>query len=88
MNDSGRDKVAFLQTQNQNMEDTQPPVIAPKNEEQPRVAPSASATRLSAAASGPNIVGVHYKIGRKIGEGSFGIIYEGKSLSCGCESAQ
>ena len=24
-----------------------------------------------------NIVGVHYKIGRKIGEGSFGIIYEG-----------
>ena len=26
-----------------------------------------------------NMVGVHYKIGRKIGEGSFGIIYEGKS---------
>lgn len=25
-----------------------------------------------------NVVGVHYKIGRKIGEGSFGIIYEGK----------
>jgi hypothetical protein len=27
--------------------------------------------------SGNNVVGVHYKIGRKIGEGSFGIIYEG-----------
>lgn len=25
-----------------------------------------------------NIVGVHYKIGKKLGEGSFGIIYEGK----------
>ena len=29
--------------------------------------------------SSTNVVGVHYKIGRKIGEGSFGIIYEGKS---------
>lgn len=27
-----------------------------------------------------NIVGVHYKIGKKIGEGSFGIIYEGFEL--------
>lgn len=26
---------------------------------------------------GNNVIGVHYKIGRKIGEGSFGIIYEG-----------
>lgn len=25
-----------------------------------------------------NIVGDHYKVGKKIGEGSFGIIYEGK----------
>jgi len=30
--------------------------------------------------SSPNVVGVHYKVGRKIGEGSFGIIYEGKKL--------
>lgn len=29
--------------------------------------------------SSSNVVGVHYKVGRKIGEGSFGIIYEGKS---------
>lgn len=27
--------------------------------------------------STPNIVGSHYKVLRKIGEGSFGIIYEG-----------
>ncbi|KAI7876658.1 casein kinase I [Mucor mucedo] len=27
-----------------------------------------------------NIVGVHYKVGKKIGEGSFGIIYEGTNL--------
>jgi casein kinase 1 len=26
------------------------------------------------------IVGSHYKIGKKIGEGSFGVIYEGVSL--------
>lgn len=28
--------------------------------------------------SSNNIVGVHYKVGKKIGEGSFGVIYEGK----------
>ncbi|GAN10751.1 casein kinase I [Mucor ambiguus] len=38
----------------------------------------------SAAAASPgnshNVVGVHYKVGKKIGEGSFGIIYEGINL--------
>ncbi|KAI8967512.1 kinase-like domain-containing protein [Mycotypha africana] len=38
----------------------------------------------SAAAANPgnshNVVGVHYKVGKKIGEGSFGIIYEGVNL--------
>jgi casein kinase 1 len=24
-----------------------------------------------------NVVGVHYRVGRKIGEGSFGVIFEG-----------
>ncbi|KAJ2025064.1 hypothetical protein GGI09_008346, partial [Coemansia sp. S100] len=24
----------------------------------------------------PNIVGVHYRVGKRIGEGSFGVIYE------------
>ncbi|KAI7866741.1 kinase-like domain-containing protein [Spinellus fusiger] len=27
-----------------------------------------------------NVVGVHYRVGRKIGEGSFGIVYEGTNL--------
>ncbi|KAI8368521.1 kinase-like domain-containing protein [Blakeslea trispora] len=38
----------------------------------------------SAATASPgnshNVVGVHYKVGKKIGEGSFGIIYEGINL--------
>jgi serine/threonine protein kinase len=33
-----------------------------------------------AKSSSPNVVGVHYKVGRKIGEGSFGVIYEGVNL--------
>lgn len=32
------------------------------------------------AQTSSNIVGVHYKIGKKIGEGSFGVIYEGVNL--------
>lgn len=28
--------------------------------------------------SSHNVVGVHYRVGKKIGEGSFGIIYEGE----------
>ena len=28
-----------------------------------------------------NIVGVHYRVGKKIGEGSFGVIFEG---ACVC----
>lgn len=27
---------------------------------------------------GTNIVGVHYRVGKKIGEGSFGVIFEGE----------
>lgn len=30
--------------------------------------------------SSNNIVGVHYRVGKKIGEGSFGVIFEGTSL--------
>ncbi|PVU87987.1 hypothetical protein BB560_006411, partial [Smittium megazygosporum] len=28
----------------------------------------------------PNVVGVHYRVGKRIGEGSFGVIYEGTNL--------
>ncbi|KAF7721878.1 casein kinase I [Apophysomyces ossiformis] len=34
----------------------------------------------SSIAAASNVVGVHYKVGRKLGEGSFGIIYEGTNL--------
>ncbi|KAI9015323.1 kinase-like domain-containing protein [Phycomyces nitens] len=34
----------------------------------------------SSIISSINVVGVHYKVGNKIGEGSFGIIYEGTNL--------
>lgn len=37
-------------------------------------------TNSSNSVSSSNVVGVHYKVGRKIGEGSFGIIYEGINL--------
>jgi casein kinase 1 len=30
---------------------------------------------------GGGIVGTHYRVGKKIGEGSFGIVFEGKSAS-------
>ncbi len=32
----------------------------------------------SHSSSSSNIVGVHYKVGKKIGEGSFGVIFEGE----------
>ena len=28
----------------------------------------------------PSVVGVHFKVNKKIGEGSFGVIFEGKIL--------
>ncbi|KAF7726872.1 casein kinase I [Apophysomyces ossiformis] len=34
----------------------------------------------SVPSSSHNVVGVHYRVGKKIGEGSFGIIYEGTNL--------
>ena len=43
-------------------------------------ATGASQNTARQSTSANNVVGVHYKIGRKIGEGSFGIIYEGKPL--------
>jgi casein kinase 1 len=34
----------------------------------------------SHSSSSSNIVGVHYRVGKKIGEGSFGVIFEGTNL--------
>lgn len=33
------------------------------------------------SSSNSNIIGVHFRVGRKIGEGSFGVIFEGEFLS-------
>lgn len=40
--------------------------------------PGANLTGHSSSSSS-NVVGVHYKVGKKIGEGSFGVIFEGES---------
>ncbi|CAK4028005.1 Casein kinase I 1 [Lecanosticta acicola] len=34
----------------------------------------------ASASSSSNVVGVHYRVGKKIGEGSFGVIFEGTNL--------
>ncbi|KAJ2958503.1 hypothetical protein NQZ79_g5917 [Umbelopsis isabellina] len=41
--------------------------------------PSAAESATSSSSSS-NVVGVHYRVGKKIGEGSFGVIYEGTNL--------
>ena len=33
-----------------------------------------------ASSTSSNVVGVHYRVGKKIGEGSFGVIFEGTNL--------
>lgn len=38
-------------------------------------------TSQSHSSSTANIVGIHYRVGKKIGEGSFGVIFEGLSPS-------
>lgn len=40
----------------------------------------APSTAVNSPGNSHNVVGVHYKVGKKIGEGSFGIIYEGVNL--------
>jgi casein kinase 1 len=42
--------------------------------------PGAHLSGGSHSSSSSNIVGVHYKVGKKIGEGSFGVIFEGTNL--------
>ena len=41
---------------------------------------SASHSSHSSNAHSSNVVGVHYRVGKKIGEGSFGVIFEGQNL--------
>lgn len=39
---------------------------------------NATGTGSSSSSGSSNVVGVHYKVGKKIGEGSFGVIFEGE----------
>lgn len=39
-----------------------------------------TASTAAMASSSSNVVGVHYRVGKKIGEGSFGVIFEGTNL--------
>lgn len=41
---------------------------------------SKGASSTMASSSSSNVVGVHYRVGKKIGEGSFGVIFEGTNL--------
>lgn len=34
----------------------------------------------SSSTGSNNVVGIHYRVGKKIGEGSFGVIFEGTNL--------
>lgn len=46
------------------------------------IGPSSSCSTMSHAhsSSTANLVGVHYRVGKKIGEGSFGVIFEGNDI--------
>ncbi len=35
---------------------------------------------MASGSASSNVVGVHYRVGKKIGEGSFGVIFEGTNL--------
>jgi serine/threonine protein kinase len=48
--------------------------------ELPPINTNSNLTSADKKSTSPNVVGVHYRVGRKIGEGSFGVIYEGINL--------
>ena len=56
-----------------------PPLCPPPRRRCPQRRPPQMASH-SHPSSTANIVGVHYRVGRKIGEGSFGVIFEGTNL--------
>ncbi|KAI9300425.1 kinase-like domain-containing protein [Cunninghamella echinulata] len=41
---------------------------------------SSHQTSTSSQHSSNNVVGVHYRVGKRLGEGSFGVLYEGTNL--------
>ena len=53
----------------------------------PHVIASSSAHHSSQSATSNGVVGNHFRVGKKIGEGSFGVVFEG-ALACLCRSFQ
>ncbi|KAF9448320.1 kinase-like protein [Macrolepiota fuliginosa MF-IS2] len=47
----------------------------------PHVVASSSSSHPSQSSTGHGIVGNHYRVGKKIGEGSFGVVFEGTKIS-------
>src|SRR5450432_2430722 len=45
-----------------------------------RASSSSNVVGTNRASSSSNVVGVHYRLGKKIGEGSFGVVFEGVNL--------
>lgn len=45
-----------------------------------QVVPSGSSSHTGGLSSDRQTVGVHYRVGKKVGEGSFGVIFEGTNL--------
>jgi len=51
--------------------------VSPSHEVFPEINVPFDSARVSTTQSSSNIVGVNFRVGKKIGEGSFGILYEG-----------
>ena len=52
----------------------------PPKEPAHKQTPAGTFSSSAMASSSSNVVGVHYRVGKKIGEGSFGVIFEGTNL--------
>ena len=66
-----------LQSQLANGPASQPQLVNTANQARSQGHHKSTHSNGSLSSHTPTVVGSHYKIGKKIGEGSFGVIYEG-----------
>lgn len=59
---------------------TNPAALAAANASHNPSSAAAAAAAASGSSNNSSVVGLHYKIGKKIGEGSFGVIFEGTNI--------
>ncbi|KAJ3417272.1 casein kinase I [Chytridiales sp. JEL 0842] len=76
---------APVNVEQQQQQSSSRPPAAPMATSQPptssqQLPPQQMGSMSKLPSTSPNVVGVHYKVGKKIGEGSFGIIYEGINM--------